>query len=164
VNADNDLLHDTNGNWNGKYLSKREGESDSQFLARAIEAGKHVTPQMLEQENAHNKRMAPLALAAASAAGPAMLAGEAGAAAPFVASQTPALAITGEATGEMIAGPSAARMAATLGAKGIDALKAAGAAHPFIKSLVINGLASAGTGLGGFGLARLLGWIGKRPE
>lgn len=82
-----------------------------QCLARAIEAGKHVTPQMIQQEHQKNKRNAPLALGAAAAAGPAMLGAETLAAFPFVATSTPALAITGEATGEMVVGPSLARQA-----------------------------------------------------
>lgn len=109
VNADNQILHDENGNWTGQYLMKRDDETHSQFLARAIEAGRHVTPQMIQQEHQKNKRNAPLALGVAAAAGPAILGAETLAAAPFVAASTPALAITGETTGEMIVGPSLAR-------------------------------------------------------
>lgn len=123
ANADNQILHDEKGNWTGQYLMKRDDETDSQFIARAIEAGKHVTPQMLQQEHEHNKKNAPLTLATAAVAGPAMLGAEALGAAPFVASSTPALAVTGEATGEMIVGPSLARQALTKAAQ-------LAAAHP----------------------------------
>ena len=59
-------------------LMKRDDESDSQFMARAREAAKHVTPEQIEQETrANNARVLPT-MGAATAAGPAMLAGETG--------------------------------------------------------------------------------------
>jgi hypothetical protein len=55
-------------------LMKRQDETDSQFMHRAIEAGKHVTPEQIEQEQrANNARVLPT-VGAAVAAGPAMLA------------------------------------------------------------------------------------------
>ena len=46
-------------------LMKRSGESDSQFLARAVAAGKQVTPEQVETETRSNAaRTVPTAIAA----------------------------------------------------------------------------------------------------
>jgi hypothetical protein len=50
-------------------LMKRDDESDPQFFARAIEAGKHVNLDQLEAEHSANKKAAPYTLAAAGASG-----------------------------------------------------------------------------------------------
>jgi hypothetical protein len=61
-------------------MMKREGESDSQFMARAVEAGKHVTPDQIEKEvRGNNARTIPT-LVGAALSGPAMLTTEMGSA------------------------------------------------------------------------------------
>jgi hypothetical protein len=61
-------------------MMKREGESDSQFMARVVEAGKHVTPEQIEEEQrGNNARTAPT-LVGAALSGPAMLTAEMGSA------------------------------------------------------------------------------------
>ena len=61
-------------------MMKREGESDSQFMARAIDAGKHVTPEQIEQEERGNNARAVPTLVGAALSGPAMLTAEMGSA------------------------------------------------------------------------------------
>lgn len=62
------------------YLMQRPDESYQQFMARAIEAGKHVTQEQMDAETSISKKGAPVALGVAAAAGPTMLALEGGAA------------------------------------------------------------------------------------
>jgi hypothetical protein len=67
-------------------MMQRPDETFQQFMARAIEAGKHVTQPQIDAENARNKKLALPTLGVAAAAGPAMLLGEGAAAdiaAPF---------------------------------------------------------------------------------
>lgn len=64
-------------------MMKREGESDSQFVSRAVEAGKHVTPDQIEQEQKGNNARAIPTLVAAAASGPALLSTEIGASAGY---------------------------------------------------------------------------------
>ena len=64
-------------------LMKRPDETDSQFMARAIQAGRNVTQSQIDAENLSNKRLAAPTLGAAAAAGPAMLSLEAAAGSVF---------------------------------------------------------------------------------
>lgn len=61
-------------------MMKREGESDSQFMARAVEAGKHVTPEEIEEEKRGNNARTMPTLVGAALSGPAMLTAEMGSA------------------------------------------------------------------------------------
>jgi len=150
--------------WGGQTgaMMKREDESDSQFFARAVEAGRHVNAEQIEEETKANKKAVLPTLGAAALAGPAMLTAETGAAAPFVASSTPALAITGEATGEMIAGPSLARMGLTLGAQGSKAAIQWIAANP-VKAYLLYKTASE-LGIGPSKLLKLFHVVGSGAE
>jgi hypothetical protein len=59
-------------------MTKREGESDSQFMARAIEAGKRVTSEQIEEEKRGNNARTVPTLVGAALSGPAMLTAEMG--------------------------------------------------------------------------------------
>jgi hypothetical protein len=56
----------------GEYLMKQPGESDAEFMARATQAGRSVTPEQIKTEHKHDIKMLPYALAA----GPAMAVGQ----------------------------------------------------------------------------------------
>src|SRR5258708_1894217 len=60
------------------YLMQREDESYPQFMARAIEAGKHVTQEQIDAETSHNIKAAPAALAAGPVMAATQLTAEAG--------------------------------------------------------------------------------------
>ena len=59
-------------------IMKRPDETDSQFMARAIQGGRNVTPAQIDAETASNKKLAAPTAGIALAAGPAMLGAESG--------------------------------------------------------------------------------------
>ncbi len=63
---------------NGQYLMQEPGESAEDFYARAVSAGKQVTPEQIQAEHAANKKKLPYVLAAAPVMGAALPAAEVG--------------------------------------------------------------------------------------
>lgn len=64
-------------------LMKRPDETDSQIMARALQAGRNVTQAQIDNETASNKRLAAPTAGIALAAGPAILGAESAAGAAF---------------------------------------------------------------------------------
>lgn len=121
------ITRNADGSW---VITPKEGESFADTMKRAAEAGKHVTPEMIQSQTKKGLKEAPVVLAAApvmGALGTAALggAGEAAAASPEV----------------------------------VNAIKAMAKAHPLAAQLVKRALEGAAFAGGGGAVVKHTKWL-----